>query len=258
MDDKCIDVMKHYYKLKQQYDSILQKQKQKIMNNDTLSKKDKRERFKLLQPKCINCKKPGGTIFKNTNERLKAVCGSAEPCNLNIELFKSKFTNSREEFRFYTSDLERIKTYIIMTKLDFLFGYKSEEETIREFEKKKLDSIKIIDKIYQLENTITNITHNKENEKLVKHIETMQHTDIHDLKQLYKTYVTDKNSEIIKDMVELYLTKIKPQSEEIRKLKYMYTGIENDDDIYTLVEEPYTIAAMEIPDEKCMIASNTV
>ena len=147
MDDTFIDAMKHYYKLKQQYDNILQKQKLKIINNETLSKKEKRDRFIRIQRKCINCKKSGGTIFTNINDRLKAICGSTEPCNLNIELFKSKFTDSREELRLYLSDLDKNKTIIIMTKLDFLFGYKSEEETLSDFNARRLDIAKFTDKI---------------------------------------------------------------------------------------------------------------
>ena len=131
MDAKFMKAMKHYYVLKEQYDTILLKQNQKIMSIDNLSKREKRDRYIRTIKKCINCKKPGGTIFTNTNGRLKAVCGSVEQCNLNIELFKSKFINSREEVRLYLNDLNKYKTSIIMTKLDFLFGYVADETTIQ-------------------------------------------------------------------------------------------------------------------------------
>ena len=259
MDAKFMKAMKHYYVLKEQYDTILQKQKQKIMSIDNLSKREKRDRYIRTIKKCINCKKPGGTIFTNTNGRLKAVCGSVEQCNLNIELFKSKFINSREEVRLYLNDLNKYKTSIIMTKLDFLFGYKSEEETVSTFEKCRLEIAKITDKIYQIEKeiNINDFSNNKENQNLIKQLEKQLYMDINTLKQIYVDYLKDKKVELIKDMVELYLTKIKIQAEEIRKLTYMYTGIENDDGIYKLIEEPYTIDKMEIPDEKSVIVSYT-
>lgn len=259
MDDKCIDAMSQYYNLKQQYENSIQKQKLKIMSNTTLSKKEKRDRFIRIKKKCINCKNPGGTIFTTTGDRLKAVCGSAEPCNLNIEIFKSRFTD-REELRLYSSDLDKSKTYIIMTKLDFLFGYKTEDETLVEFEEKRLNIAKITDKIYKLENHISNIVDNKENHKMINHIQTMLNDDVNELKEMYKKYLKEENSEILKEMVEIYMSKIKPQGEEIRKLNYMFTGIDYNDDnnIYTLIELPYTRDKMEIPDEKCMIVSNVV
>ena len=250
--------MKHYYKLKEQYDTILYKQRQKIMSSN-LSKKDKRDRYIRTVKKCINCKKPGGTIFTNINGRLKAVCGSAEQCNLNIELFKSRFMNSQEEVRFYLKDLNQYKTRIIMTKLDFLFGYKSEDETVSTFEKSRLEIAKITDKIYQIENDINSkiLTNNKENIKNIKILNEALYNDINTLKKLYADYLKDSKIELIKDMVEVYLAKIKPEAEEIRNLTYMYTGIENDEGIYRLIEEPYTIDKMEIPDEKSVVVSYT-
>jgi hypothetical protein len=258
MDEKFMAAMKHYYKLKEQYDTILYKQRQKIMSSN-LSKKDKRDRYIRTVKKCINCKKPGGTIFTNINGRLKAVCGSAEQCNLNIELFKSRFMNSQEEVRFYLKDLNQYKTRIIMTKLDFLFGYKSEDETVSTFEKSRLEIAKITDKIYQIENDINSkiLTNNKENIKNIKILNEALYNDINTLKKLYADYLKDSKIELIKDMVEVYLAKIKPEAEEIRNLTYMYTGIENDEGIYRLIEEPYTIDKMEIPDEKSVVVSYT-
>jgi len=259
MDEKFIEAMNNYYKLKRKYDTILENQKQKIINSN-LSKKEKRDRYIRMIKKCINCKQPGGTIFTNINGRLKAVCGSAEQCNLNIELFKSKFMDSREEVRLYLKDLNQYKTRIIMTKLDFLFGYKSEDKTVSTFEKSRLEIAKITDKIYQIEKDINSkiLTNNKENQKTIKILNEALYNDLNTLKKIYSDYLKDNKIELIKDMVEVYLTKIKPEAEEIRNLTYMYTGIENDDDgMYRLIEEPYTIDKMEISDEKCVVVSNT-
>ena len=257
MDKKFLEDMKHYYKLKQQYEVSIQKEKINIMKKNMLSKREKRKRFTKLQHKCINCKKPGGTIFTNTNATLKAVCGSSDPCDLNIELFKSRFINSEEEFRLYSSDLDKYKTNIIMTKLDFLFGYKTEDETLAVFEKSRDKIAKITGIIARIENNINDIKNNKEKEKTLNTIEETFEDDKYNLKNIYKEYLTEKKPEMIKDMVELYLTKLKPEAEEIRKLKYMYTGIEKDEDIYTLIEEPYTLDKMEMSDEKSVIVSYT-
>ena len=64
----------------------------------------------------------------------------------------------------------------------------------------------------------------------------------------------------LKNMVELYVTKIKPQVTTIRELKYMYTSVEynEDDDVYRLIELPFTRDKMELFDKKCMVISNVV
>jgi hypothetical protein len=270
MDHKFMSAMKHYYKLKQQYETSLQKQKLNIMSKTLLSKREKRKKIMQLQPKCINCKKPGGTIFSNTNDRLKAVCGSSDPCNLNIDLLKAKYMNSQEEYRLYKSDLEQYKTSIIMTKLDFLFGYKSEEETLSLFEKRSLEIAKITDKMFQLENSINDIINNKETQQTIKQLEKTLYENIYEIKNIYKEYLVDNTSEMINDMVEIYITKIRPLVEEIRNLNYMNTRVEHsekikymynvkasDENIYTLVEEPYTIDKMELAEGKNMIVSYT-
>ena len=52
MDAKFMKAMKHYYVLKEQYDTILLKQKQKIMSIDNLSKREKRDRYIRTIKKC--------------------------------------------------------------------------------------------------------------------------------------------------------------------------------------------------------------
>jgi hypothetical protein len=85
---QIIDSFNEYYKLKNNYELEIKKEKRKIIKNSELSWKEKRSEFKKYKPKCINCKRPVGTIFSgiyNTSDEfreLKAICGSfSEPCN---------------------------------------------------------------------------------------------------------------------------------------------------------------------------------
>ena len=86
-------MLNDYYKLKNNYENEILKEKKKIIKNQELSWKEKRNEFKSFKPKCINCKRPVGTIFSikyNTEvefRELKAICGSrTDPCNLNINI----------------------------------------------------------------------------------------------------------------------------------------------------------------------------
>ena len=54
-----------YYKLKNQYDENHQKDIHKIINIKGLSWKEKRDEFQKIKRKCINCRRPVGTILTN-------------------------------------------------------------------------------------------------------------------------------------------------------------------------------------------------
>ena len=91
------DALNEYFKLKFKYENQIIINKKKIINNPTLSNREKRSEYLKLKPKCINCKRPGGSIFKTTfiketdnvdsHRQYTAICGIiADPCNLNIKI----------------------------------------------------------------------------------------------------------------------------------------------------------------------------
>ena len=56
---------------------------------------EKRDLFQTQKRKCINCKKPVGTVFNIDDKQLVALCGATQnpdgeiqPCNLNIKIIK--------------------------------------------------------------------------------------------------------------------------------------------------------------------------
>ena len=63
MVESVESAINEFYKLKNKYEIELFKKKKTILNNVTLSSKEKKIEFKKLKPKCINCKRPGGTLF---------------------------------------------------------------------------------------------------------------------------------------------------------------------------------------------------
>jgi hypothetical protein len=99
-----------------------------------LDEKHARKMARELRPKCVNCKRPVGTIFKMREDRLLAYCGdSKDPCPLKIEIFKGRF-ESDDQFANYTAkSLLETKEQIICQKMDVLFNYSSEEETVTKF-----------------------------------------------------------------------------------------------------------------------------
>ena len=64
-----IDALNTYYKLKNQYEINFNKEKNKIINLEGLSWKEKRTEFKKIKRKCINCKRPVGSKFSTRSDK---------------------------------------------------------------------------------------------------------------------------------------------------------------------------------------------
>jgi len=90
-----VEAIHEYFRLKAQYETSVYKLK-KTAYQSVKSKKEGKKRAQAVKPKCINCKRPVGTIFSTKDERCIAVCGdSVQPCKLNIELYKGTWESNQ-------------------------------------------------------------------------------------------------------------------------------------------------------------------
>ena len=88
------DVLSEYYKLKNEYTKKIQAQQNSIMKDETLSMKQKQDKYRKMKTKCINCGRNVGTIFNNDSGILTAVCGDkTNRCALNIKINRGKYLN---------------------------------------------------------------------------------------------------------------------------------------------------------------------
>ena len=134
-----------YYRLKSKYESDIEKNKKKILNNKIFSIKEKKSEFKQLKPKCVNCGKPGGTTFaslvnKNENGKfreLRAFCNAVEPCGLNINLAVGNFENINDLLKMIEETIRESKNEIINDKNKLLFGLITTENALDNFESQK-------------------------------------------------------------------------------------------------------------------------
>tara|TARA_B100000686_G_scaffold328643_1_gene388835 strand:+ start:305 stop:1231 length:927 start_codon:yes stop_codon:yes gene_type:complete len=237
--DKEID---DFYKLKAKYNERLSKIKQKIKNKETLTKKDKQMEFKNTQFKCINCNKPGGTLFEIKNNKLRAICGASNKCDLNINIDKSTYYNIRDEKTNVEEQIDLIKTDIIKTKLDFLFNYIEESEVIKEFNIQKED-LNIFSKgLVVTKKDYIEIVDNIEKNNSLKESIIALHEKIIQIKDLEKNYIETKNTQLIEDIINIYKIDIIPLNKKIRDLKYSYYNIVKDEDENNIIiKTPYTL-----------------
>ena len=268
-DQNFLDALEIYYKLKSNYEAKLHKSKNKIIKNTNLSTKEKQEYIKKIIPKCINCKRPVGSIFTNENRTLRAICGdTVNPCNLHIELYKSEIIQITDMTTVLKETLEEFKENIIRTKLDLIFSYEDESTAIPNFEENKTEYIgdKQLYDSYRTE--YLNIIENAKKKALIKAKEAEINKTIQDIKSIIKNaspsssitkrpididvsnYDQDQDQEtdldetppfifrsgianrenLIRDAVELYVSSLVPTLESLQADKYVYMNVE--DDIY--------------------------
>ena len=162
LTDEVISVkeaLNEYFKLKSKYDDDITKEKKKIMNNISLSNKEKRTEYLKLKPKCVNCKKPGGTLFKtlffssndteDSSREYRAQCGIiADPCNLDIKIKLYKNDLLPDILNDISNDIKNYKNTVIDDKNKLLFGYITTETALSKFDELK-ETISATTSIYE-------------------------------------------------------------------------------------------------------------
>ena len=251
MDASLAQAITEYYKMKQRYDDRLNRQKQRIIRNPSLDARAKRQKFKQIRPKCVKCGKFGGTIFKNEDGVLSAICGSQEPCQLNIQINRGRYHNIRYEEEIVTKEQDRFRTDIIETKLDLLFNYTDEQTALKRFNTLRGELNAFSNYLIEIRKDLISIVDNKEDKEALARAEValeIQKRQLEDLsKDVQKLGNERSQSGIIKDMVEKYVSQIRPLADQIRGLKYKYSAIVHPTeppfplgDGILLIEEPYT------------------
>ena len=202
---------------------------------------------------CINCKRPGGSLFAEKDHSLKAVCGSeSEPCKLNIEINQGKYASVIALDKNYSKNVDLIKTKIIMTKLDFLFGYITDETTAFDnFDKLRKSLGQYTEAELLVQKRYNEVANNLEKAASINAAQKTLYEEIMDLKNVYKLYLENPRAAYITDMIEKYQKIIHPLADKIRMMKYTINTIELDDtnekrdNTFYLIQKEYTLADLE-------------
>jgi len=227
-----------YFELKNAYETKLYKSKRAIYYK-AINKKMAMKNVRLVRPQCINCSRPVGTIFANTERKFTAICGDkVSPCNLNILIYAGHFNNILKEISVYDQAVNKNKENIIRQKLDTLFNYVDEKTSVErfksEFEKYNENNILLND----LKTTYTDIHFSTvRNEK-----RKVKNADIFKINEriqnsLSKFKSTD-NISILKDTMKIYKDELIPEIKNLRMIEH--ETMEMDDGV--LFQREYRIA----------------
>ena len=244
-----------YYKLKSQYEINWTKQKKKVLTNDDLSKREKREKLKSLKPNCISCKNPGGTIFSmkyDSEERarfLSAKCGNvSDPCNMNVRISAGRFLSVVDIITEQESELADLKKKIIADKNSLLFGFATKEDVLERFEDMKYGISSATSLLHEYIREYNDITDDKDNIERLNELASETFVIINSIKESIAKFDTTQNIQFVIDAVSMNVNDLVPKLNEMMSLKYKNSHVfyDEDDDTYHLVQEARTIESMVI------------
>ena len=118
-----------YFRMKSEYERRNLAEKHKLYKSST-------SQFRKWEPKCINCRNVGGTLFTHSRGEYTATCGHMmKPCPLDLRIAAGSFADAAAIMASASTEAEDIKTKIIRQRMDAVFGYISEATAATEFEK---------------------------------------------------------------------------------------------------------------------------
>ena len=212
-----------YYALKSRYEEHKKTVIKKIMDG----KGYKRERVQKARNavfKCINCGKEGGTVFTKEDNHLRATCGNTQnPCNLDIEILAS-LTLSDEEILQTQKEMDVAKQKIVEIKMNTLFGYTTEENSVKEFER----NLKIIRANQKnqtdLVNNLKEVSYyDMQNDTKRTSIVSKKMQDVYselaEIRRILREYEIDGNQRLLKDVAQKQKT-IKEILNVVQSIKY--------------------------------------
>jgi len=258
-DEEFNEAVKKYYRLKNDYEESFQNQKKQILAMNALSLKEKRIEYRKLKKKCINCKRPVGTIFNTKVEgdsdyvakdrHLIALCGDRnDPCPLNIDINLAATTSLQDFLSNIEKELNNYKNQVIRDKNDLLFGYITSAQAVEKFDEVKnyiKDSTELFDLYFEFYNNIVDNPKKKEEYQLLL---TGFYENVDSFKSMIEEFEGSGITQYVIEAVELYKNEILPKSEEIMEKTYAYSGVDynEDDKTYHLDQKKHTIQQFEI------------
>ena len=232
LSEEVIQKMEEYYRLKTDYET-----------------KAKNYKEKSKPPKCIFCKRPGGSIFKTEviqgDRILLAYCNvKPDPCKIKIDIHTGKIELYIDKMREYEYKIKELKKNVILYKNDLLFGYISSSKIVERFNniKKQIDQYTL--DYYFIKENYELFVDNIEDYIRLCDLEKKSYLEIEEIRVELNKYKYTKDDEIkdeiIENVVTIYKDKLIQLLNQILHLKYSDPEVicDTDDNSYKLVEIP--------------------
>ena len=255
---KINDAIHGYYSMKEKYNSALEKRRQRLINDPvinwtSLSAQQKAKRLAMIKPSCIVCKQEGGSIFTETDGKLKAICGNiSQPCGFHIEVSRGKYASLETLMNESLEEVRTTKDEIIRMKLDLLFRFINEDELLEQFDAiqhKLQEQLKMYAEFRSYYLSVT------DNDDIRQDTDTHSRVISEKIARI-KEYMTEfrdsewKNRSIIDDILVLYQQDIEPAYMKLRETKYVYSQVETTENANGALVEMYNDQEFNLSQKK--------
>jgi hypothetical protein len=219
-----VESLHKYFTLKTKYEDAA-KSTRTIVREQAIrrgmSKQQAVKRALAARPKCVNCRRPVGTVFKIREDRFIAYCGDAnEPCGLRIEIYKGRFESDDELAKYTEAQLLETKEKIIRQKMDVLFNYSPEEETVPKF-KELIEEYNLYSFLHKGD------IETRDDKRFNSHKKELMKSKVQLLSELkgkmnayVDEYAESKNREALRAAMDIYVGEYAPEIHNLRMLKY--------------------------------------
>lgn len=232
-----MDGLSAFYKLKSKYETDLLKRRR--------AEYEKRPKFaSRVKGKCVNCKRPVGTIFSVNANGHVAICGDRDnPCGLDIKLVRGNSVLNEELLRVMKIDNDKAKEHIIKLKLDTLFNYVPEDKSANLF-KKELESFNDSNVLYSAalkrHDELYNNPHKRE-------LVVQKMAQVHEMKRRMKStleeYEKTENRVLLKTALDIHINELTPELANLDRLRFEVCEMDEETD--TLYQYEVALAKME-------------
>ena len=215
--------IQEYFKLKTQYERSVNAQIIKICNKYKSDKQTLKLMMQTFKGKCLNCKRPVGSIFTKKNNYYIAICGDVgkAPCNLNIKIFNGLYYNFFEDMHLFKENIKKSKKHIISLKMDVLFNFLTEQngadvfkETYEVYKDNNSSFMLFFQKYQEIYNNPAKI-------ELIHLKNTNINEIIEQINILLEEYKKNPlNVELIRNVVDLQYKQLLPEIQGLRNIKY--------------------------------------
>ena len=247
--DRAIEAqITQYYTIKSQYERNI---KQKLEARRRGKQSFTRDTLRIGP--CVSCGNPGMN-FSNENGELKSTCVTNSKCNANILIKKPKYLNFATLIEEYQAKIEKIKEKTIELKLTLLFGYSTEEDTLKEFSKLEAEKAATVMKYDHIRDKYHNVIANMAKETALKDNEHRINEIVKDIKTtLSPAGAVDVEQDVVRIAVHKYCDEMVNLLDLYSATKYSYREVVPDDD-YTddswrrrLVQNTVSISDIVLP-----------
>jgi hypothetical protein len=150
-----------------------------------------------------------------------ATCGDvSKPCALNIQIFSGYYFDNESLLGIYREDLDKTKESVIKQKMDTLFNYVSDTESVKKF-KEELEKYNEDSKMYKdLLKRYKDLYENEEWTLVMKKKTEEMYAIIEDMKRLLEEYKKTQNPAVLKSALRTHKEDLMPVIANIRLHKY--------------------------------------